>query len=138
MSKRPPFEAFAGPIDWGYAIAMARKGRPELLNFMLVALAPSQHREAIRELLESPRARPLVPSTYLSRELDLLRAVYDTRVAALPKGSRGRKAVQLTLADEWGLRWETLREIVYRKGTYASSGGATEKPHPKKRVLKGT
>lgn len=133
--KRPSFEAIRAPWTWEHALEYARKGRPQMLAWMVSEeCIPERHRAAVAELLADPPAQPKMPKrAFLEHEAEGIR----DRYRALTTGREPRRApkqAHADLAEAFGVREGTIRDIVERKKSYASRGEEMKKTPQKKRV----
>jgi hypothetical protein len=130
-SKRPPFEPILAAWDWGEAIAWYRKGRRDLLHWMLAEATPAEHRAAVIELLARPPPEAKAPKrAFLKHDAIQIRALCEARRAA----GQAPKVVHYALAKAFGVSSETIRDIHEGRHSYADLGEQIKKPSPRKRV----
>lgn len=115
-------EPTRGPVTLELALEHARKGRPDLLLLLIADTMGAEVAEVLTDLLHHPeKMRVKHQAKFLPHEAVGIRELYRGLLELGPK--KPVPVVQDELANSLGISADLLRDIVYRKNTYAKKNG---------------
>ena len=140
MSKRPAWTVVRGPVSWPEAVELAHKGRRDVLAWKIANEAiPEALRPEVAKIIVDPPplARP-PKARFLPHEVEWIRAAYAERLERLRRGDGSLppgavKRVQLELVEVFGGTWESMRELIEGRKSYAAHGEKVKSSPRKKR-----